>query len=424
MKNVLIKTVLIAVSVFGANIANTQVVYDFDVCGESIFAATSKGIFTSTDNGTKWTECTNGIKPGGQYYRMQANGSTIFAVDYEQGIFISTDGGITWGATQKSPLSSGSVSDIVINGQRVFMCSRGKGIFATDDNGATWKEMNTGLSNKKISRIVLKGNTLFAASTKGVFKSVDNGESWTPANEGLKKEIDVLFVKGENLYAGQFAINSGVYVSKDDGASWSKANEGIENVMHFTASYVKGETMFVARTVALSSKGGYFYSEDNGATWKNGGLETMVIQSFLAKGDYLFAGTENGMVRSADGGNSWEPINEGFRKPDYSNCIEKPYTEIGTQNGVTLAAKEFKDQVVLKITNTTSATVNVSFKITVSCKDSNPTGGVSYTKNTMTRRISVPANSSKTFEKEGDSMIAGSCSKEIEGYVFDEWSAN
>jgi photosystem II stability/assembly factor-like uncharacterized protein len=157
----------------------TARVNDIEITPTTWIAATSAGLYTSSNQGKSWS---GGAVMGKQdFVSVQANGSLV-AVATHSNVLISKDGGSTW---QDSSLSSyvNSIRGVTVTSDGQIMVASREGAFRSPNAGAGWEHMQNGLPDKNISSISYddNGKRLLATSTETgvVFESADAGHSWT-----------------------------------------------------------------------------------------------------------------------------------------------------------------------------------------------------------------------------------------------------
>ncbi len=168
----------------------------------------------------------------------------------------------------------------------------------------------------------------------GVLLSGDAG--WEPRNRGLPANavIQCLAVDADgNLYAG--TAGDGIYRSVDGGATWKASRRGLQQLDVQTVIPGPHGVLF-----AGTPAGGVYRSTDQGDIWEvtsspvvvhprrlfrskkaqPGPLPATAVRTLAAVrwGDVpmLFAGTDSGVFRSADGGRSWLAANRGLPDTD------------------------------------------------------------------------------------------------------------
>ena len=150
---------------------------------------------------------------------------------------------------------------------------------------------------------------MFAGTyTGGVFKTTNNGLNWTQIINGLSVQyIFSLTASGINLFAG---TDQGLFLTTNYGNNWIARNTGISN-KYVNSILIKDSNIFIA-TSEYASGGGVFLSTNNGINWTQAGLNEKAISSLTAIGNFLFAGTYEGVYRSSNNGNNWLAVNNGL----------------------------------------------------------------------------------------------------------------
>jgi photosystem II stability/assembly factor-like uncharacterized protein len=157
----------------------TARVNEIEITPTAWLAATSAGLFTSSNQGKSWS---GGPVMGKQdFVSVQANGNLI-AIATRSNVLVSKDDGKTW---QDSSLSSyvSSIRGVTITSDGEIMFASREGAFRSPNGGGGWEHMQNGLPDKNISSITYdqSNKRLLATSTETgvVFESVDAGHSWT-----------------------------------------------------------------------------------------------------------------------------------------------------------------------------------------------------------------------------------------------------
>ena len=173
------------------------VVYAEVMIGTNLFAATSQGVYRSTDTGTSWKPSIYGLIANA----LAVQGTNLFA-GTGRGVSLSTDLGASW-TSVNSGLTNTFVHTILVNGTKIFAGTNG-GVFLSTNNGLNWMAVNSGLTDTSIMTFARKDNNLFAGSWDGrVFLSANDGTNWTAVSQGLPSDgINALSVSGKNLIAG------------------------------------------------------------------------------------------------------------------------------------------------------------------------------------------------------------------------------
>jgi photosystem II stability/assembly factor-like uncharacterized protein len=153
-------------------------VNDLELGSGRWMAATTTGIYSSTDQGKTW----KGGRILGQqdFVSVRAEGSTVVAAT-RSSVLVSNDRGATWkqGALPSYVVSIRSAA--IASDNQIVIASR-EGAFRSGDGGATWEHVVNGLPGKDITYVSFDSThkRLLATSdaTGVIFESRDGGRSW------------------------------------------------------------------------------------------------------------------------------------------------------------------------------------------------------------------------------------------------------
>jgi photosystem II stability/assembly factor-like uncharacterized protein len=290
--------------------------------------------------------------------------------------YISADGGQTW-----QPLGAGlpSVSDFALDPNssasdisNTILYASGAGVRKSADGGQTWQEMNQGLMGIVPADLAISPADLdevYASThTLGFLRSINGGRSWLKLNLprpwGANVAIDpftptrVYFSSGEGGCAC-------IRISEDQGQSWHQvpvtlpqtlAGWGVDPTIiapnpHLAGELLAGAILYPPGSGWMPSKpGGLYASHDYGEHWDYLDISMPISQVLEIAYDPLDSQTiyvsthDSGLLKSTDGGTSWQPI---LAKPEiaFSEAVAvHPYTSnivyasaaIPEQSGVTI----------------------------------------------------------------------------------------
>ena len=156
----------------------TARVSDLELTTHRWLAATSAGLFSSSDQGKMWT---GGPVLGKQdFVAVRANGETVVAAT-RSNVLVSIDGGTSWKQAPIASLVTSIYGLAVTPESHIFIASR-EGIYHSGDAGASWEHLMNGVPAKDVASISFDpdGRRLLATSSAAgvVFESNDNGRSW------------------------------------------------------------------------------------------------------------------------------------------------------------------------------------------------------------------------------------------------------
>ncbi len=305
--------------------------------------APAGGIWKSTDTGLTWTPLADHLPQiGVSGITIDPNNSNIIYIatgdddandSYSIGVLKSIDGGNTWNTTGLQFINSGKESnEIYINplDSNMLWVATSDGVYKTTDAGDNW---NLTLS-EYIRDLKLKPgnpNIIYAVSSSNFYKSIDAGDHFTLINSGLpsysnRLAIEVTPANGNLVYvlsAGSNNSFQGLYKSINSGNSFTQTAE-TNNIfggstqswydMALTVSDTDENIVFVGvLDIWKSTNGGNHFSQIN--QWYDSASPTFThadIHFLRYFNGQLFCGSDGGIYKSTDDGNSFNELNEGL----------------------------------------------------------------------------------------------------------------
>jgi len=146
--------------------------------------------------------------------------------------------------------------------------------------------------------------------------SSDHGETWTPSGTGLPPSSlkDIISVPGtQTFYAW---TSDGIYKTENNGSIWTEVTTSIENL-----NFVYYFNGFLFAGAGYGANQGLNRSSDGGQSWDpiTNGLTSNGVDCMAHDNDFLYAGlvgtgpgTEPGVFRSSDNGTNWEFASTGL----------------------------------------------------------------------------------------------------------------
>ena len=154
-------------------------VNDIDVAQKRWLAATSNGLFVSTNDGESWSG--GAVLGKSDFVSVQSDGDLI-ALATHNGVLVSSDNGKTWQESSGLSRYVSFIRSVTVTPDKAILVASREGAFRSPNAGEGWEHMENGLPDKNISWITYDGtgNRLLATSTETgvVFESVDGGQSW------------------------------------------------------------------------------------------------------------------------------------------------------------------------------------------------------------------------------------------------------
>ncbi|NLG19388.1 MAG: hypothetical protein GX556_18865 [Fibrobacter sp.] len=212
---------------------------------DNLLAGTWEGLIKSPLSSISWdVAASTGMSENTAVWSIAKVNNTLFAGGTGS-LYKSSDNGLTWTELKSGISANARITSITGNGETVFAGSDSSGVFMSTNGGTSWTAINSGLTDKRISRIAVMGNKLFAITLTGVFQSVNNGSSWNAAGSMPAGLVNCILVVNDKIFAG--TDTGGVYISADSGAAWTSFNEGMHSRARIL-SLVSGENALFAGT--------------------------------------------------------------------------------------------------------------------------------------------------------------------------------
>ena len=280
------------------------------------------------------------------------------------GVWKTDNMGITWRNVSDGYFKTGSVGAITVaesdpnvvyvgmgeHAIRGVMTHSGDGMYRSTDAGKTWKKIGLD-STRHIARILVdpkNPDIVFVAAqgalygpsrTRGVYKSTDGGATWrSTLYVDEKTGAAELAMDASNpriMYAAMWehgrlpwqiksgGPGSGLYKSTDAGETWTRMTKGLPDKMGKMAIAVSRSNPEMVYALiegdSYSPDRGLYVSRDAGGSWARVSGDSRLVQRawyyielFIDPKDenriYVLSAP---MLRSNDGGRTWETIRVG-----------------------------------------------------------------------------------------------------------------
>jgi photosystem II stability/assembly factor-like uncharacterized protein len=273
--------------------ADTMKSFAFRSVGPSLTTGRISDVAVDPKNPSVWYVAA----AAGNLWKTENRGNTWTGIFDEQGSY-------SLGAVTVDPKDSNIVWLGTGENNNQRSVSFGDGVYKSTDGGATWKRM--GLENSEhIQNIVIdprNSNVVYvtaigplwsAGGHRGLYKTADGGQTWkavltvspdTGVTDLLMdpKNPDVLYAAAyqRRRAVGQLiggGPESGLYKSTNAGQTWTKLTKGLPSVeigrIGLAANWRNPRTIYALVTAQLG-QGGFFRSDDAGATWARIGRST------------------------------------------------------------------------------------------------------------------------------------------------------
>lgn len=291
-------------------------VLTMSIDGSLMVAVAGGRVWTSTDQGQRWTCCSSLPRhSGSRSVACSSDGSRLVAVDYAYqqmgSIWTSQDRGVTWVERTSAGVRQWTAVASSGNGLRMTAAVSGGSLWTSDDSGATWTEC-AGTSGQRWQFITCSQNGLIlaaAAHQSGIWRSEDGGTTWTLCQGTEGKVWKSLVSSGSGSKHAVAEANGSVWTSQDQGVNWVQRSATNGGKWQCLALSLDG-----SRLMAAGSDRGVWTSADGGASWQMqsdpGEQYWSCIASSkdgqkLAAAIHFSRGTGGRIHTSSDGGHNW-----------------------------------------------------------------------------------------------------------------------
>lgn len=196
---------------------------------------------------------------------------------------------------------------------RRYYIAGGNGLHRSTDGGKTWRILTSWETMEILSLLPdpVDSAVVYVATPGGVYRTTDDGTAWVRKTSGCKRWFAQKLLGDwrdrRTLYA---AMEDDLYRSRDGAESWEPLHVGADQIQVVAQNPVRPDML----CVGVEDRG-VWVSGDNGATWVQSAplsRETIYALRFSPDGLFLYAaGWKTGLLRSADGGLTWERIFAG-----------------------------------------------------------------------------------------------------------------
>ncbi len=276
------------------------------------------------------------------------------SLGYGNGVYKTVNGGKTW--TNMGLKESRQIGKIVIdprNSNIVFVAAEGsvwgsggeRGLYKTIDGGKAWKKVLEISTNTGVNNIVFdprNPDLMYATSEQrrrhvftkigggpesAVYKSIDGGETWEKSMSGLPSidlggmGIAVSPVNPDIVYLILEAAekNGGFYRSNDRGATWDKMSDHTEAGQYYNEIYCDPKDVNKVYSVETFSQ----VTLDGGKTWRHMGNNNRHVDDHALWIDpdntkHIMIGGDGGLYETFDACETWNfksnlPITQLYR---------------------------------------------------------------------------------------------------------------
>jgi len=284
-----------------------------DRAGQLVLALAGVGLFLSADGGN-WSQLPMG-QPSAESnvlaLAISPDGHDLYVGTAGDGLWISHDAGMTWSSVPR--MADDYVSALLVDpeaGAWAYARTLSQ-VYRSDDRGRTWAPVPD-LDRRAYDFALGADGAHYVGLNGQVARSDDGRLRWTFFDNGLHPGTDVLDLAvvphdPTRLYAAAW---EGLYRSEDGGRTWKRCSEGLGNV-EVDALAWDGQGRLLAGT-----RMGIYRRVPDADRWEplTQGFRDRHVHVFKSDpdGQVFYAGTDSGLLRSEDGGQTWVEVTSGL----------------------------------------------------------------------------------------------------------------
>jgi photosystem II stability/assembly factor-like uncharacterized protein len=147
--------------------------------------------------------------------------------------------------------------------------------------------------------------TVVAESAYALYVSKDQGRSWSPSTNGMRERINTLVSTKATIVAG---TDRGIFISTNNAQSWRAISIQDRDQVRVLALATISDDLFAGTSEGLLG------SADGGEHWEiKKSFPRRSVRSLHVMGETVYAGTDADLVyRSTDKGETWEHLSAGL----------------------------------------------------------------------------------------------------------------
>jgi photosystem II stability/assembly factor-like uncharacterized protein len=269
----------------------------------------------------------------------------VYLGTVENGMYKSTDSGNSWEHVE-GLIANLNVRDIEIHpvGPDTIYVATVDGMYKSTTSGQSWNLLEPPHYPLNEIRALLvhptHPNIILAGGPTSKWISTNSGDTWEELNTGEYVGIDDFAYNPQNediLYfaSGSMHVGLGIWKSEDMGQSWFSIQNNLDstgfgeaiavdpfnsNVLYFTRNDHYQQSGHV---VSKSTNGGLTWFDITPDSLLPPPMVLDVAVSPIVQNTVFICALNDGILRSADGGTTWERVNTGLNNADaYSIKID------------------------------------------------------------------------------------------------------
>ena len=262
-------------------------------------------IYFSTDNGITWEDRSMGLPPktsiglGG----VAVSTTLLGVATKENGVYLFKFQDNIWTKIPTDHLIiKNNIGAMTFHQGKIFVGTQFGGVFFSADNGKNWINLNTGLDNLTVRKLVEIDNRLYAGTNAGLYSYNEPKQKWE-----LEYGNNSLQVNGITEYKGS------IYIGTNQGAFATLKNQ--KDWKQLLADYSLHNIGSDENTIYAMTYNELFSSADNGNTWQSqqyGLPKDLYTFNVVKNANTIFAAQWNGIYYKTNSNEIWKLAGKGI----------------------------------------------------------------------------------------------------------------
>ena len=296
----------------------------------TLYAIAKTKLYRLSDTEDTWT-FVSASGPHREFNPVMAEREDTLYLLTPNELLVSIDEGQTWNSLGKRP--EGRAIALILTDMAIYLVLQTE-VFRSEDVGNRWEPIGqilkadnapeVGNPDFRIWEALAVNNTLFIGTSQGLFRFADE---WKKLPIPVPHGIFSLTIAEDRLYVGTIAPpphgpHAAVFYSTNFGNSWTDITPNTHE--HPVKILAAVRIVAVGKTLMLKGSLGVLLSDDGGETWTdpNPGPHTFGAFPVVALDANNFYGIySTGIRRSTDGGATWSPFTTGIVNSHTSQLV-------------------------------------------------------------------------------------------------------
>lgn len=268
-----------------------------------------------------------------------ATDGTLLAVG-NQHLYRSTNTAQLWAPVTEGFLPDDSAFSVAVSPafatDQIAFVGAESGVYRSSDGGLTWQISSSGLPGSRVTALAVSPNfthdhLVFAglnADNTNIYISRDSGATWNPTGDTFSETVvgfvfSPQFSQDGIIYSLHKGANAVMRTSSGDYSTWVNNGPGHEVIgLALSPGYPADKTIYALTSGTWDGKPCAFFQKttDDGESWEvihvfpQEFTATYLLMSphFAADQTFIVSFYEYGLMRSTDGGETWNAFNAGL----------------------------------------------------------------------------------------------------------------